>query len=90
MDKGRKGGPSGESSICKGQGACVWWGVSRDGSTGALDAMLRSFDYAFVLFCFVFPRAAPTAYGGSQAGGLVGAIVISLCHSHSNAGSLTH
>ena len=34
-------------------------------------------------------RAAPVAYGGSQAGGPIGAVAASLCHSqsHSNAGS---
>ena len=29
-------------------------------------------------------RASPTAYGGSQARGLIGATASSLCHSHSN------
>ena len=28
--------------------------------------------------------AAPAAYGGSQARGLIGAIAVSLCQSHSN------
>ena len=37
---------------------------------------------AFCLF-----RAAPAAYGGSQARGLVGAVAAGLHHSHSNAGS---
>ena len=32
-------------------------------------------------------RASPTAYGGSQARGLIGATASSLCHSHSNMGS---
>ena len=36
----------------------------------------------FVLFCFVFVfclyRAMPTAYGGSQARGLIGAVAASL------------
>ena len=27
-------------------------------------------------------RAAPIAYGGSQARGLIGAVVAGLCHSH--------
>ena len=43
----------------------------------------------FFFFVFVF-RAAPAAYGGSQARGPVGAVDASLHHSHSNAGSLTH
>ena len=29
-------------------------------------------------------RAAPTAYGSSQARGLIGAVAASLCQSHSN------
>ena len=45
-----------------------------------------------VLFCFVFGvfllfRAAPTAYGGSQARGRIGAVAAGLRQSHSNAGS---
>ena len=31
-------------------------------------------------------RAAPTAYGGSQARGQIGAVAASLHHSHSNVG----
>ena len=38
-------------------------------------------------FFFFFFRAAPMAYEGSQARGLIGAVAASLCHSHSNAGS---
>ena len=43
----------------------------------------------FFLFfgLFAFSRAAPAAYGGSQARGPIGAIVTGLHHSHSNAGS---
>ena len=41
------------------------------------------------LFCFVF-RAAPAAYGGSQARGRIRATVEGLHHSHSNAGSKPH
>ena len=41
-----------------------------------------------LFFClFVFSGAAPEAYGGSQARGLIGAIASSLRHSHSNVGS---
>ena len=39
---------------------------------------------------FAFSRAAPAAYGGSQASGLNGAVAASLRHSHSNAGSEPH
>ena len=42
--------------------------------------------FYFILF-FAFSRAAPTAYGDSQARGLIGAVVASLCQSHSNVGS---
>ena len=43
----------------------------------------------FVIVLVVF-RAAPAAYGGSQARGLIGAIATGLYHSHSNAGSKLH
>ena len=39
--------------------------------------------YLFFLFCLF--RAAPTAYGGSQARGSIGAVAASLCQSHSNS-----
>ena len=49
------------------------------------------FFVGFVLFCFfvclfAFSRAAPVAYGGSQARGQIGAIAAGLRHSHSNTG----
>ena len=34
-------------------------------------------------------RAAPMAYGGSEARGLIGAVAAGLCHSHSNMGTYT-
>ena len=40
--------------------------------------------YIFNFFFFVFSRAVPAAHGGSQARGLIGAVVTSLHHSHSN------
>ena len=39
------------------------------------------------VFFFFFSRAALTAYGGSQARGLIGAVAAGLHHSHSNSGS---
>ena len=45
-------------------------------------------DISFFFFVFLpFSRAAPAAYGGSQARGLIGAVAASLHQSHSNAGS---
>ena len=41
-------------------------------------------------FLFVFSRAAPEAYGGSQARGQIGATAAGLHHSHSNARSELH
>ena len=38
-------------------------------------------------FVFAFSRAAPMAYGGSQARGPTGAVAAGLCHNHSNSGS---
>jgi len=55
--------------------------------------------FFFFFFFFCLFRAAPMAYGGSQARGLIGAVATSLRHSHSHmgydlhhsyAGSLTH
>ena len=44
----------------------------------------------FFFFPFLLFRAAPMAYGSSQARGRIGAIAAGLHHSHSNTGSLTH
>ena len=41
----------------------------------------------FFFGLFAFSRAAPAAYGGSQARGRMRAVATGLCHSHSNAGS---
>ena len=43
--------------------------------------------YLFVFLFFVFSRAVPAAYGGSQARGRIRAVAASLCWSHSNVGS---
>ena len=40
-----------------------------------------------IISLFAFSRAAPMAYGGSQAKGLIGAVATSLNQSHSNMGS---
>ena len=43
------------------------------------------------IFClFTISWAAPTAYEGSQARGLIGAVAAGLHQSHSNAGSEPH
>ena len=46
--------------------------------------------FVCLLVCFVFSRAALTAYGGSQARGLIGTVAAGLHHSHSNTGSEPH
>ena len=44
--------------------------------------------FIFFFFClFTISWAIPTAYGGSQARGRIGAVATSLGQSHSNAGS---
>ena len=53
------------------------WGTSLHADSGMY----------LVFFFSVFSRAAPTAYRGSQARGLIGAVAANLHHSHSNAGS---
>ena len=49
------------------------------------------FKPVFCLFYFFFClfRAAPTTYGGSQARGQIGAVAITLHHSHSHVRSET-
>ena len=44
----------------------------------------------FIFSLFVISWAAPAAYGGSQARGLIGAVASGLHQSHSNAGSELH
>ena len=47
--------------------------------------------FLFFVFClFGFSRAAPAAYGGSQARGLLRAVATSLRHCLSNVGSEPH
>ena len=55
----------------------------RRGKTGVRSAL--PFIYLFSLLAF--SAAASTAYGGSQARGLIGAVAIRLRQSHSNTGS---
>ena len=60
------------------------------GSDPALALMLgKEFPWIgfFFLIFFAISWAAPAAYGGSQARGLIGAVAASLRQSHSNAGS---
>ena len=53
------------------------------------DLLIYLFIYLFIYFgLFVFSRAAPTAYGGSQARGPIGAVTAGW--SHSSAGSEPH
>ena len=48
----------------------------------------RIADLLFFYFClFAIARAAPMAYGGSQATGQIRAVADGLCQGHSNAGS---
>ena len=46
-----------------------------------------SVEFFFLSFCLFWGRAAPAAYGGSQARGLIRAIGTGLHQSHSNEGS---
>ena len=47
--------------------------------------------FIYLFICtFVFSRAAPMAYGGSQARAPIGAAAADLHHSHSNVGSKPH
>ena len=44
----------------------------------------------FYFWLFIFSMAAPVAYGGSQARGLIGTVAPGLHQSHSNSGSELH
>ena len=46
--------------------------------------------YLFVIIVILLFKAAPAAYGGSHAGGPIGATAAGLCHSYSSAGSELH
>ena len=64
---------------------------SKSGGRCKYREIMGPFFYRFFVFClFVFSRAAPTSYGGSQARGLIRAIAASLRQSHSNAISKQH
>ena len=48
---------------------------------------LKSFKTLFIYLFIIFSRAAPVAYGDSQAKGLIRAVATGLYQSHSNEGS---
>ena len=55
------------------------------------DHAITNFSFSlFFFFFFLLFRAAPEAYGSSQAGNPIGAVVTSLHHSHSKEGSKPH
>ena len=56
---------------------------ARDRTSKLMDTMSGSFFFGL----FAFSRAAPAAYGGSQARGPIRAVATGLHHSHSNSGS---
>ena len=58
-------------------------------SLGACVCLLQAV-FFFSFFSFLSFRAAPTAYGVSQARGLIRAVAAGLHHSSGNAGPLTH
>ena len=57
--------------------------------TSTSTSLILRFFFFFFFFClfFAFSWAAPTAHGGSQARGPIGAVATSLRQSHSNTGS---
>ena len=65
---------------------------------GGLNADFRSYKQIlskvysceFFFFCFLLFRAAPVAFGVSQARGQIGAVTAGLYHSHSNTRSELH
>ena len=69
-------------------------GLINDGHSDWCEMVPQSsFFFVFCVFffgLFAFSRAAPTAYGGSQARGPIGAVATGLRQSHSNTGSEPH
>ena len=57
---------------------------------GQLPKLFVRIYFLFFLFFFFVSRAAPVAYGVSQARGRIGAAAAGLRHNHSNNGSPTH
>ena len=64
--------------------------------SGSIKRKMKNMTYIYMIsisvsiylyIYFFFPRAAPEAYGGSQARSLIGAVAVVLSHSHSNTGS---
>ena len=55
-----------------------------------LICLMGHFIHSFIHHSFAFFRAAPAAYGNSQAGGRMKAAAAGLHHSHSNVGSEPH
>jgi len=54
----------------------------------AWERKMKNLDLFYFIYLFLsFSRAAPVAYGGSQARGPIGAVAASLRHSHSHLGS---
>ena len=51
-----------------------------------VSCLICIFEITYFAF-FVFSRASPAAYEGSQARGLIGAVAAGLHQSHSNVGS---
>ena len=64
-----------------------WEGCGQRGIRAVLRLLKMHVVQDLYLFIFCLLRAAPVAYGGSQARGPVGATVAALRHSHSNAQS---
>ena len=62
------------------------WEPGLPGMSIKLKYLYFIFIYLFICL-FAFSRAAPEAYGGSQARDLIGAIAASRHHSHSNTRS---
>ena len=61
------------------------WVPPSQGLEGFLKPALIQCTVDFFVFLF---RAAPVAYGCSQARGPIGTVASGLCHSHSNLGSM--
>ena len=65
-------------------------GFKKQGTSHNTNVASRVLFFFFFFLLFVIYRAAPEAYGSSQASGLIGAVATGLRQRHSNRGSELH
>ena len=79
----------GKESFCDLRQRHLWRGNFLSGSAEQRAGSMCPVSQSLFIYLFIF-RAAPMAYGSSQARGQIGASAARLHHSHSNMGSHLH